>query len=69
MGEPHAGCPELRVAVIRLRPLLHVFGHIHAGYGTLPTKHTMFVNGALLDEYDALGKSPIVVDFKQELIL
>jgi Icc-related predicted phosphoesterase len=26
------GCPELRKAVIRVKPRLHVFGHVHAGY-------------------------------------
>lgn len=28
-----AGCPYLAVEVARLRPRLHVFGHIHAAYG------------------------------------
>jgi Icc-related predicted phosphoesterase len=61
-GEPHAGCPELRAAVIRIRPRLHVFGHVHAGYGTMPTKHTMFTNAALFGEQGDLDKQPIVLD-------
>lgn len=61
-GLHHAGCPELRAAVVRLRPKLHVFGHIHAGYGTHPTRHTMFVNAALLGEFGELDKQPIVID-------
>lgn len=28
-----AGCPYLSVEVARIRPRLHVFGHIHASYG------------------------------------
>jgi predicted phosphohydrolase len=63
-GAPHAGCPELRAAVIRLRPRLHVFGHIHAGYGTMATRHTMFVNAALFGEHGDLERHPIVVDLK-----
>src|SRR5579863_4162194 len=30
----HAGDPEFLKAAIRVRPRLHVFGHIHGGYGT-----------------------------------
>lgn len=29
----HAGCPYLMDAIYKLRPRLHVFGHIHTGYG------------------------------------
>ncbi|KAM7203441.1 Metallo-dependent phosphatase-like protein [Naviculisporaceae sp. PSN 640] len=29
----HAGCPYLMDAVYKLRPRLHIFGHIHTGYG------------------------------------
>jgi predicted phosphohydrolase len=63
-GEAHAGCRELRTAVIRIRPRLHVFGHIHDGYGTRATRHTMFVNAALLGEYGSLDKQPIVLELK-----
>jgi predicted phosphohydrolase len=65
-GEPHAGCPELRVAVIRIRPRLHVFGHIHDGYGTRATRHTMFVNAALFSKHGDLDKQPIVLELNVE---
>jgi Icc-related predicted phosphoesterase len=29
----HLGCPALAEAVRRVRPRLHVFGHIHEAYG------------------------------------
>jgi hypothetical protein len=29
----NAGCEHLREAIIRVRPRLHCFGHIHCGYG------------------------------------
>lgn len=57
-----AGCTELRKAVVRVRPRLHVFGHIHSGYGTFATKSTMFVNAALLGKFGALDKQPIVLE-------
>ena len=56
------GCPALRRAVIRVKPRLHVFGHVHSAYGVRPTKNTLFVNAALLDEDGACSKRPIVLD-------
>jgi len=63
-GNPdlHEGCPELLQAVVRLKPKLHVFGHIHAGYGTHRTAHTTFVNAALFGEFGELERAPIVIN-------
>jgi Icc-related predicted phosphoesterase len=59
-----AGDIELLNAVERVRPLLHVFGHIHDGYGQAAYGSTRFVNAAstqIKGEY-VLGNAPIVVD-------
>ena len=45
-SERHEGCPELREAVLQARPRVHVFGHIHGGYGTFQSEHTLFVNAS-----------------------
>jgi len=42
------GCRELRDAVLRVKPLLHVFGHIHGAHGMVSNEDTVFVNAALL---------------------
>ncbi len=60
----HEGCPELREAVRQAGPRLHVFGHVHAGYGTCPTESTLFVNAALFDEGGTMGREPIVLNFR-----
>jgi len=56
------GCEELRAAVERIRPRLHVFGHIHEGYGECEIAGTKFVNASIC----TLGYDPtnpaIVVD-------
>ena|ERR1700722_6609222 len=57
----HGGDPELRAAVIRKRPRLHVFGHVHSAYGMRPTRRTLFVNAALFGELGDLDKEPIVL--------
>lgn len=56
----HFGCRELLEAVTRVRPKLHVFGHVHTGYGVFETKDTTFVNAALLGVYGELDRSPLV---------
>ena len=44
-GKPHLGCEELGEAVGRTRPRVHVFGHIHGGYGErLSRDHNAAIN-------------------------
>ena len=62
-AERREGCPQLLEAVFRAFPRLHVFGHIHHGYGTLRTSDTVFVNASLMDEGGALTRKPVVIDF------
>jgi hypothetical protein len=61
-SERREGCPQLLEAVFRAFPRLHVFGHIHAGYGTLRTSDTIFVNASLLGDSGNLDRKPIVID-------
>ena len=63
-SKPREGCPYLFEAVFRARPRLHVFGHIHAGYGTLRTSDTVFVNASLLGDSGSLDREPIVIDLE-----
>jgi predicted phosphodiesterase len=63
-SERREGCPELVEAVLRAVPRLHVFGHIHAGYGMLRTASTLFVNASLMGEDGSLGREPIVIDLE-----
>jgi Icc-related predicted phosphoesterase len=58
------GCGALRRAVVRVKPRLHVFGHVHSAYGTRPTANTMFCNAASLDGDGAPTQDPIVLDVK-----
>lgn len=43
------GCEELGLAVNRLQPRVHVFGHIHEGHGRVEKDGTLFVNASCLD--------------------
>lgn len=62
----HAGDPELLEAVKRVRPKLHVFGHIHGARGMVQTDDTVFVNAALLGPSGDLDGSPIVLTISRE---
>lgn len=66
--EGHLGCKDLAVAAARVRPKLHVFGHIHSGYGEYGPgylTHVRFVNAALLNEAYRPANKPIVVDLEK----
>lgn len=50
-----AGCADLAEAIARVRPRLHVFGHIHEAYGRLTWDGTLYVNASTCD----LGYRPL----------
>jgi Icc-related predicted phosphoesterase len=56
----HSGCRELFDAVMRVRPKLHVFGHVHGAHGIFITDHTTFVNACLHGVDFGLDRSPQV---------
>ncbi len=55
------GCPELREAVNRLNPQLHLFGHIHGAHGMANIGETLFVNAAMLGLDGGIDSEPIVL--------
>jgi len=60
-----AGCKELSDAVQRIRPKLHVFGHIHGAHGVAHTDDTTFVNAALLGADGDLEHQPVVLQMRR----
>lgn len=50
-GNQKVGCPILRHKIDTVKPVLHVFGHIHEGRGVLvdPNGPTTYVNASTLD--------------------
>jgi Icc-related predicted phosphoesterase len=65
------GCEELRKAVERIEPKLHVFGHIHPGSGmeTIGWKSgnkTTFVNASVVNERYDYVRPPIVVEIEKD---
>jgi predicted phosphodiesterase len=60
------GCEELRLAVARVRPRIHVFGHIHEGYGTAQQDGTLFINASICTLAYRPTNPPIVVDLPSD---
>ena len=56
------GCSDLLVAVRRIRPRLHVFGHVHEAYGEYPQEGIRFCNASATDASMRIAHEPIVVD-------
>lgn len=55
-----AGCKDLLDRVRKIKPQLHIFGHIHEAYGVYSNQHTTFINASVCDlSYAPLNK-PIV---------
>lgn len=57
-----SGCEELREAVLRVKPKLHIFGHFHEAYGTSFNEHTGFINASRCNRAYLPLNEPILVD-------
>lgn len=62
MKSKFAGCDQLSVRVKELKPKVHIFGHIHEGYGVTKGNHTLFVNAAIMDGSYVPDNGPILID-------
>jgi len=57
-----AGCEDLLRHVERVRPKVHVFGHIHEGYGMVDKDGTCFVNACNADVRYRMRNLAVVLD-------
>lgn len=57
----HVGCKDLLEVIEKIKPIIHVCGHIHEGYGVKPENNTCFYNVSVLDENYHLINSPIQI--------
>jgi predicted phosphohydrolase len=56
------GCADLLDAVQRIRPRLHVFGHVHEAYGEYPRDGIRFCNASVMDAAMRISHPAIVCD-------
>lgn len=62
-NEPNLGCELLRVKVDEQPPKIHVFGHIHGGYGYKFYNGTHFFNASILNERYEYVNKPVTFDW------
>ena len=60
------GCELLAERIKTVKPKIHVFGHIHTGYGYKFDGDTHHINAAVLDERYAFTQKPMTVDWNPE---
>ncbi len=59
----HYGSPELRSAVTKVRPRVHLFDHIHDDAGTVTSGDNVFSNGSVLTgSYEQNLRPPCVIE-------
>ena len=58
----NAGCEILLKKVQQIQPKLHVFGHIHEGYGVVQQGKTIFANASSIDQNYQFVNNPIVLE-------
>ena len=63
--EKNAGCLDLRNEVEkRIKPKIHVFGHIHESYGIYYQKDIIYINAAIVNKNYKPVNMPIVISWK-----
>ncbi len=56
------GCEDLLHKIKAIKPQIHVYGHIHEGYGKVKMLGIEFINASVLDVNYRLTNSPIEIE-------
>jgi Icc-related predicted phosphoesterase len=62
----NVGCEELMKRVQEIKPKIHVFGHIHEGYGYVFDGNTHFINASVLNGRYEYRNKPVTIDWDSE---
>lgn len=62
VGKDRVGCEELAIAVPRVNPKVHIFGHIHGAYGRQDIGPTQYYNASVVSEAYKLANQPWVIE-------
>ena len=59
----NVGCEELIKRVEEIKPKIHVFGHVHEGYGYVFDGNTHYINAAVLNGRYEYRNKPLTIDW------
>jgi len=62
----HVGCRDLGEVVERIRPGIHLFGHIHESFGSVTKNGTRYINASQMNETYQLVNKPVVFELKSQ---
>ncbi len=62
----NVGCEDLLFKVQEIKLKIHVFGHIHEGYGYVFDGHTHYINAAVLNGRYEFRNKPLTIDWDPE---
>jgi len=62
----NVGCLALYNKVLQIKPKLHIFGHIHEGYGVKEHENITFVNASSVSVGYLLINKPIEIEYDKE---
>jgi len=65
-NEPNLGCSLLRTRVDKVKPKIHIFGHIHGSAGYKYNNSTHFINASVLNERYEQNNLPLTVEWDSE---
>ena len=57
------GCKDLLEVVERIKPQIHIFGHIHEGAGVTENGETVFINASTCDSAYRPVNRPVMYDY------
>lgn len=61
-GAGNVGSVSLETKIHKLKPYIHICGHIHGGYGTAFSEHTNFYNVSVCDEEYNNSNKPTIIE-------
>lgn len=62
--DDQAGCQDLLEVVKKIKPNVHIFGHIHEGYGITSNGKTTFINASTCDQLYQPVNLPVVYEYE-----
>lgn len=64
----HVGCEGLMETIEKIKPQVHVFGHIHEAYGRQQVEETTFINASVLNLQYQMTNAPVVFELEPKTV-
>lgn len=58
----HWGNAPLYRRIMEVKPIYHLFGHVHGSYGIVKKDGVIFSNASLLDDNNMLARKPLIIE-------